>query len=57
MDKICKKLDEKFKVKKTPCNSNCKYYEKAFEHNPKACVLSDVFSVKIGEPCSTFENK
>jgi len=43
--------------KKEICSCKCKYYEKAFEHNERACVLSDVYSVKIGKVCSTFEIK
>ncbi len=42
---------------KEKCDSKCKYYEKKFEHNKKACTLSDVFSVNKGEPCSNFELK
>ena len=55
MHHINEKLDEIEGKKKIPCSSKCKYYCKAFEHRDKACILSDVFSVKIGEPCSTFE--
>jgi len=48
------RLEGKNKIK---CSNKCKYYQEAFEHRERACVLSDVFSVKIGEPCSTFEEK
>jgi len=57
MDKICEVIDKAKGNNKIPCSADCKYYEKAFEHNKKACTLSDVFSVNIGEPCSTFEAK
>ena len=57
MEKIVEVLDELSGVKKQKCDSSCKYYEKAFEHNEKACVLSDVFSVKKGQMCSTYESK
>lgn len=55
MNKINKNLEEVHGIKKVKCSNKCKYYETAFEHNEKACVLSDVFSVKKGELCSTFE--
>jgi hypothetical protein len=57
MDKICEMIDTVNQVKKEKCTSECKYYEKAFDHNVKACTLSDVYSVKKGELCSTFERK
>ena len=57
MDKRVEALDKLAGTKKHSCDNTCKYYEKAFEHNEKACVLSDVFSVKKGEMCSTYELK
>jgi len=57
VDKFCEKIDQIEGKQKVPCSAACIYYEKKFEHNPKACTLSDVYSVKIGEPCSTFEQK
>jgi hypothetical protein len=44
------KLEGKKPVK---CNDKCKYWK--FPHLDRACVLSDVFSVKKGELC--FEYK
>jgi len=38
-----------------PCNSSCKYWK--FPHLETACVLSDVFSVKKGEPCFEYTKK
>ena len=35
--------------KAIPCDPGCKYFR--FPHMERACVLSDVFSVKQGEPC------
>jgi len=39
----------------TPCNDQCKYWK--FPHLERACVLSDVFSVKKNDPCFEFEQK
>jgi len=39
--------------KPVPCNETCKYW--TFPNLDTACVLSEVFSVKKGEPC--FEYK
>lgn len=38
--------------KTVPCNDQCRYWK--FPHLETACVLSDVFSVKKGEPCFEF---
>jgi hypothetical protein len=57
MNKIVEILNESCGSKKHICDSTCRYYVKAFEHNDKACSLSDVFSVKKGVPCSTYEQK
>jgi len=54
LNELLDKLDGN---KKEICSCKCEYYEKAFEHNERACVLSDVYSVKIGKSCSTFEIK
>lgn len=45
------------KKEKHICDESCKYYQEAFSHRDRACVLSDVYSIKIGEPCSTYEEK
>ncbi len=37
---------------KKNCSESCKNYMKAFDHRSTACVLSDVYSVPRGEPCS-----
>ena len=57
MKKIVELLDKSLRVKKHKCDNSCKYYQIAFEHRDRACVLSDVFSVKKGELCSTHEKK
>jgi len=36
-----------------PCSDECKYF--AFPRLDRACVLSDVYSVRKGEMCFTFE--
>jgi len=41
--------------KAVPCNETCKYWR--FPNRDKACVLSDVFSVKKGEPCFEYVPK
>ena len=55
MHKINEMLDEDEGKTKEKCTSKCRYYNKNFEHTGRACVLSDVYSVKMSEPCSTFE--
>lgn len=35
--------------KAVPCNETCKYW--TFPNADSPCILSDVFSVKKGEPC------
>ena len=57
MEKIVEVLDKLLDVKKHKCDNSCKYYQIAFEHRDRVCVLSDVFSVKKGELCSTYEKK
>ena len=37
---------------KRNCSKECKNFK--FPHRDTACVLSDVYSVKIGEPCAIF---
>lgn len=46
------KLEGKQPVK---CNDRCENWK--FPHLDTACVLSDVFSVKKGEPCYIFKKK
>jgi len=41
--------------KATACNDTCEYW--CFPHLDKACILSDVFSVKKGEPCYEYKPK
>ena len=55
--KICEVLDKAAGKKSTPCNDQCKNWVKAFEHNRKACCLSEVLSVEKGKPCYIFEDK
>ena len=38
-----------------PCSDQCQYWK--FAHLDRACVLSDVFSVRKGEPCYEFKEK
>lgn len=38
-----------------PCNDTCRYW--AFPHLERACQLSDVYSVRQGEPCFEFNLK
>lgn len=52
---ICDALDRKEGKKATPCSSECKNWR--FPHLETACVLSEVYSVKKGEPCYIFEQK
>jgi len=40
-DIISKSLD----TVKRPCTNQCKYYQEAFNHRDRACILSDVYSV------------
>jgi len=42
-------------MKKKPCDSGCPYYR--FDHLDVPCVLSDVYSVKKGQPCAIYEEK
>jgi hypothetical protein len=35
------------------CNKTCRYWK--FPHLETACVLSDVFSVRKGEPCYEYQ--
>jgi len=37
------------------CNNTCKYWQ--FPHLETACVLSEVYSVKQGEPCFEYVEK
>lgn len=37
----------------TPCDDGCKNYH--FPHLDNACVLSEVYSVRKGEPCLIYE--
>jgi len=37
------------------CNDTCRYW--AYPHMSKACILSDVFSVRKGEPCYEYQDK
>lgn len=37
------------------CNERCKYWR--FPNLDRPCVLSDVFSVRRGEPCYKFVDK
>ena len=37
------------------CNETCKNW--SFPHLDTACVLSEVFSVKKGEPCFEYEER
>ena len=37
------------------CNKECRYW--AFPHMDRACILSEVYSVKQGEPCYEFDKK
>ena len=37
------------------CNSGCIHYR--FDHLERACILSEVYSVKKGEPCYIYEAK
>jgi len=39
--------------KTEPCTDKCEYWR--FPHLETACELSDVFSVKQGEPCFEFK--
>lgn len=47
------KLNKLWNGKAVPCNSQCRYWK--YPHLDTACILSDVFSVKKGEPCCEFE--
>ena len=49
-------IDAINKDKKQPCTDKCENYQKAFGHRDRACVLSDVYSVKRGELCSIFQD-
>jgi hypothetical protein len=44
-------------TKKHPCDNTCKYWCEAFTHRTRACSLSDVYSVTIGSPCVTYDQK
>jgi len=50
--KINDMLNKTWKRPATPCNDKCKYW--AFPHLDRACRLSDVYSVRKGEPCYEF---
>ncbi len=52
---ICDLLNITEGRKATPCNPTCKYW--AFPHLDKACILSDVFSVKQGSLCFEYLKK
>lgn len=52
---ICDALDRREGKKSTPCNSECENWR--FPHLENACVLSEVYSVRKGEPCYIFEQK
>ncbi len=52
---ICNALDQRDGKKTTPCNSECEYWR--VPHLDTACVLSEVYSVKKGEPCYIFKQK
>jgi len=49
------KLNKVLECDPVPCNDTCRYWR--FPHFEKACVLSDVFAVKKGEPCYEYQNK
>ena|GEM_PF-2212502 len=40
---------------KHTCDLTCRYWK--FPHRDKACILSDVFSVRKGEMCAEYEQK
>jgi hypothetical protein len=48
-------LDRTGGVKPRPCGNWCDNYR--FPHLNPACVLSDVYSVKKGEPCYNYIEK
>jgi len=43
------------KEPKRPCDSGCPYFK--YPHLDTACVLSEVYSVKQGEPCAIYFDK
>ena len=43
------------KRKSTPCNNTCEYYR--FPHLERACILSEVYSVRKGELCFEYKAK
>jgi len=48
-------INRREKRKAVVCNESCEYWK--FPHLETACVLSEVFSVKKGEPCYEFRPK
>lgn len=48
-------LNRVWKRKTIICSDECRNWK--FPHLETACVLSDVFSVKKGEPCYEFKPK
>ena len=52
---ICEVLDRLESKQARNCDSGCKNY--MFDHRDYACVLSEVFAVKINHPCFIYEIK
>lgn len=52
-NELANKIDEQSGKKKIPCDDGCKYF--MFPQNEIACCLSEVYSVKKGEGCYTYE--
>lgn len=52
---ICNILDRAEGKKAKKCDKDCKNYK--FDHLDRACVLSEVYSVKKNEPCYIYEIK
>ena len=54
-DERCNILDKKDGKVKRVCDKGCRYF--SFPHMDRACVLSEVYSVKQGEGCYIYKNK
>jgi hypothetical protein len=52
---ICTKLDILEGKQPKICDDGCRYY--SFPHLETACVLSEVYSVRKGEPCYIYAVK
>ena len=56
-ERISAYLDKISGVEPVPCNKSCENWMSYLEHRERACCLSDVYSVRKGEPCYNYKQQ